>query len=74
MFFGRLVLSAIVVVLTFVTLLCSSWFSYVYIADVLHEDSWDVDSELLVQQVYRTQLYMPTPIASIWRRAWEQRF
>ena len=67
MFFGRLVLSAIVVVLTFVTLLCSSWFSYVYIADVLHEDSWDVDSELLVQQVYRTQLYKGWDYANTYR-------
>ena len=67
MFFGRLVLSAIVVVLTFVTLLCSSWFSYVYIADVLHEDSWDVDSELLVQQVYRTQLYKGREYANTYR-------
>lgn len=67
MFFGRLILSAFVVVLTFVTLLCSSWFSYVYIADVLHEDSWDVDSELLVQQVYRTQLYKGREYANTYR-------
>lgn len=66
-FFGRLILSAFVVVLTFVTLLCSSWFSYVYIADVLHEDSWDVDSELLVQQVYRTQLYKGREYANTYR-------
>lgn len=67
MFFGRLILSAFVIVLTFVTLLCSSWFSYVYIADVLHQDSWDVDSELLVQQVYRTQLYKGQEYASTYR-------
>lgn len=67
MFLGRLILSAFVIVLTFVTLLCSSWFSYVYIADVLHQDSWDVDSELLVQQVYRTQLYKGREYANTYR-------
>lgn len=66
-FGGRLILSAFVILLTFVTLFCSSWFSYVYIAAVLHQDSWDVDSELLVQQVYRTQLYNGREYANTYR-------
>jgi len=66
-FFGRLILSTFIIVLTLITLLCSSWFSYVYIADVLHQDSWDVDSELLVQQVYRTQLYKGQEYARTYR-------
>lgn len=45
------------ILLTIVTIFCSSWFSYIYIADIIHQDSWETDSELLVQQTYRTELY-----------------
>ncbi len=44
-------------ILTIITIFCSSWFSYIYIAEVIHRDSWGTDSQLLVQQTYRTELY-----------------
>lgn len=44
-------------ILTIITIFCSSWFSYIYIAEVIHKDSWGTDSQLLVQQTYRTELY-----------------
>lgn len=43
------------------------WFSYVYIAAVLHEDSWEIDSELLVQQAYREELYDASEYANLYR-------
>lgn len=55
------------ILLTLVTLFCSAWFSYVYIADVIHKDSWGMDSELLVQQTYRTQLYNARDYAHMYR-------
>lgn len=55
--FWRVVVGVFYVVLTLVTLFLSSWFSYIYIADVLHAGSWDEESELLVQQTYREELY-----------------
>lgn len=56
-FIWKSLLCICVVALTCVTIFCSSWFSYIYIADILHQNSWETDSELLVQQTYRTQLY-----------------
>jgi len=56
-FFWKSFLCIFSVSLTLVTIFSSSWFSYIYIADILHQDSWETDSELLVQQTYRTQLY-----------------
>jgi hypothetical protein len=53
----KLILSAMAILLTMVSIFCSSLFSYVYIAEVIHKDSWEVDSELLVQQAYRLELY-----------------
>lgn len=47
----------VTLLLTIVTIACSSWFSYVYIADVIHQNSWETDSELIVQQTYRKELY-----------------
>jgi len=53
--------------LTLVALFCSSWFSYVYIAEVIHKDSWGTDSELLVQQTYRAELYDARDYAHVYR-------
>lgn len=53
----KFILSIGVIALTIVTIFCSSLFSYIYIAEVIHKDSWDSDSELLVQQSYRAELY-----------------
>lgn len=69
----RFFLCAIAVALTIVTTLCSSWFSYVYIADVIHKDSWDTDSELLVQQTYRIELYDARDYAHSYRIYLEER-
>lgn len=63
----RLIVCAIIIILTFVTMFCSSWFSYIYIADVVHFDSWGTDSKLLVQQTYRTELYDARDYAHIYR-------
>lgn len=49
--------AAIAIMLTIVTIFCSTWFSYIYIAETIHQTSWGTDSELLVQQTYRTELY-----------------
>lgn len=56
-FLCHLISAACALLLTVVIIFCSSWFSYIYIADTLYKDSWDSDSELLVQQTYRTELY-----------------
>lgn len=68
----RLFLCSAVIVLTFVAIFCSSWFSYVYIAEVLHKDSWEADSELLVQQTYRAELYGARDYAHIYRTYLEE--
>ena len=53
----RTILQVVVVLLTLVVMFCSSWFSYIYIAEVVHLKSWNTESELLVQQTYREELY-----------------
>lgn len=68
----RGLLCGITIILTFVTILCSSWFSYVYIADVIHKGSWDTDSELLVQQAYRAELYGARDYAHTYRTYLEE--
>ena len=55
--FVKWLVSGLIVLLTGVAMFCSSWFSYIYIAEVVHFDSWDVESGLLVQQTYRAELY-----------------
>lgn len=57
----------LIVLLTIVTIFSSSWFSYVFIAETLHNDSWGTDSELLVQQAYRSQLYSARDYAHAYR-------
>lgn len=64
---GRTVLCGLVVLLTLVAIFCSSWFSYIYIAETIHRDSWGADSELLVQQTYRTELYKARDYAHAYR-------
>lgn len=65
--FARFMLCLLAVLLTGVAVFCSSWFSYVYIAQVIHHDSWDADSELLVQQTYREELYAARDYARAYR-------
>lgn len=65
--FWRILVCIIIVLLTIVTMFCSSWFSYIYIADIVHFDSWGTDSELLVQQTFRTELYNARDYAHIYR-------
>lgn len=55
--FLKLLLCFLALFLTAVIIFCSSWFSYVYIVDVIHKESWAAESELLVQQTYRSELY-----------------
>ena len=42
-----------VLALSGVVLFCSSWFSYVFIVGTVYEKSWQTESRLLVQSVYR---------------------
>lgn len=63
----KLTLCAAAIVLTIVAIFCSSWFSYVYIAETIHKDSWGVDSKLLVQQNYRSELYDARDYARAYR-------
>ncbi len=46
-----------VLALSGVVLFCSSWFSYVFIVGTVYEKSWQTESRLLVQSVYRNELY-----------------
>ena len=68
----RLILCLLIIALTIVSIFCSSWFSYVYIAEVIHRDSWDADSELLVQQTYRAELYSARDYAHAYRTYLEE--
>ena len=64
---GKILVSFLILLLTVVVMFCSSWFSYIYIAEVVHFDSWQTDSELLVQQTYRTELYDAKDYAHAYR-------
>ncbi len=46
-----------IALLSFIVLLCSSWFSYVYIVQRAYDESWNSTSQLLVQSTYRQELY-----------------
>lgn len=48
---------AVLLLLTLVVMLCSSWFSYLYIAGKAYGESWDAESRLLAQSVYREELF-----------------
>lgn len=65
--FVKFLMCFMVILLTGVAVFCSSWFSYIYIAEEIHQDSWGTDSELLVQQTYRSQLYKARDYASTYR-------
>lgn len=56
------------VCLTIVVLLCSSWFSYVYIAGKAYDQAWDTDSQILVQSTYRAELYSASDYAEIYEK------
>ena len=44
-------------VFTCIVLFCSSWFSYLYIAQQAYGQSWDTESRLLAQDTYRSELF-----------------
>lgn len=48
---------AVLLIFTAVVLFCSSWFSYLYIAEQAYDQSWDTESMLLAQDTYRTELF-----------------
>lgn len=47
----------VLLILTGVVLFCSSWFSYLYIAEQAYGQSWDTESRLLAQDTYRSELF-----------------
>ncbi len=65
--FLKYLVSGFIIGLTGVAMFCSSWFSYIYIAEVVHFDSWQTESELLVQQTYREELYDAKDYAHAYR-------
>lgn len=65
--FIKAIIEIVLLILTGISLFCSSWFSYVYIADTVHKESWAMDSELLVQQIYRDELYEASDYSKAYR-------
>lgn len=65
--FIKTIIEIVLLILTGISLFCSSWFSYVYIAETVHKGSWDTDSELLVQQIYRNELYDASDYSKAYR-------
>lgn len=63
----KALITLVLLVLSAISLFCSSWFSYVYIAETVHKGSWDTDSRLLVQQTYRRELYSANDYAKAYR-------
>ena len=63
----KALITLVLLVLSAISLFCSSWFSYVYIAETIHKGSWNIDSELLVQQTYRMELYKASDYAKVYR-------
>lgn len=47
----------VLLILTFIVLFCSSWFSYLYISEQAYGQSWDTESRLLAQDTYRSELF-----------------
>lgn len=48
---------AILLAMTLVLLLCSSWFSYLYIAGQAYGKSWNTECRILAQSIYRDELF-----------------
>lgn len=69
---GKWVLFGGVILFTLVALSCSSFFSFIYIADVIHQNSWSMDSQLLVQRTYRSELYDAADYAQAYRTYLEE--
>lgn len=63
----KALITLVLLVLSAISLFCSSWFSYVYIAETIHKGSWNIESELLVQQTYRKELYKASDYAKTYR-------
>lgn len=54
---AQLFIRICLVVLTCIALFCSSWFSYIFIAQKAYEQSWDSECLLLVQETYQKELF-----------------
>lgn len=63
----RLLVCICILTLTVIIMFCSSFFSYIYIAEFVNKDSWGTESELLVQQTYRKELYQAKDYAHAYR-------
>lgn len=57
------------VLLSATVLFCSSWFSYVFIVDRVYEQAWDTDRQLLVQKIYREELYSSSDYSDTYEKA-----
>lgn len=49
--------NAPLIIFSAIVMLCSSWFSFLYIAGQGYRDSWDIKSQLMAQEAYRDQLF-----------------
>lgn len=49
--------------LTIVVLFCSSWFSFIFIVEHVYGQSWEIESQLLIQSTYRRELYAASDYA-----------
>lgn len=54
---AQLFIRICLVVLTCIALFCSSWFSYIFIAQKAYKQSWDSECLLLVQETYQKELF-----------------
>lgn len=59
------------IVLTGIILFCSSWFSYVFIAGKVYQESWGTESRLLVEQTYREELFGGNEYGEIYQNVLE---
>lgn len=66
-FLGKLALTALILVLSFIVLFCSSWFSYLYIVGKAYEKSWATESEILIQKTYRDVLFESSDYVQIFK-------
>ncbi|MDD6572796.1 MAG: hypothetical protein PUF12_10475 [Thermoflexaceae bacterium] len=61
------------IILTCIVLFCSSWFSYVFIVGKVYSQSWETESQLLVEQNYRTELYNGTDYTKTYEKVLKER-
>lgn len=54
---AKKLLKTSIILLTCIVMFCSSWFSYVFIAEKVYDKSWDIESRILIQNTYRQVLF-----------------